>query len=121
MPLRAGRADMHLARVTGTIWATRKHEEAEGATLQLIQPLDDDLNPLGRAVVAADTVGAGPGELVFYTTAYEAVIPFDTRRGGKGLGTLVPLDAAIVGIVERWERGAAYKAKAKAKPPGVKT
>src|SRR5438105_4686821 len=100
---------MHLARVTGTLWATRKYETCENAALQLIQPLDDDLKALGRPLVAADTVGAGPGELVFYTTAYEAVIPFVTRRGGAGLGTLVPLDASIVGTVERWERGRAYR------------
>jgi ethanolamine utilization protein EutN len=100
---------MHLARVTGTLWATRKYDTSEGATLQLIQPLDDEQKPLGRPLVAADTVGAGPGEVVFYTTAYEAVIPFVTRRGGRGLGTLTPLDAAIVGIVERVDRGPAYK------------
>jgi ethanolamine utilization protein EutN len=111
---------MNLARVTGTLWATRKYDEAEGATLQLIQPLNDDLEPLGRPIVAADTVGAGPGELVFYTTAYEAVIPFLTRKGGKGLGTLVPLDASIVGIVERWERGPGYRASAAATGTGTK-
>jgi ethanolamine utilization protein EutN len=95
---------VHLARVTGTLWATRKYDTCEGATLQLVQPLDDDLRPLGRPLVAADTVGAGPGELVFYVTAYEAVIPFVTRRGGAGLGTLTPIDASIVGIIEKWER-----------------
>jgi len=103
---------MHLARVTGTLWATRKYEDMDGAVLQLIQPLNDDLTPLGRPLVAADTVGAGPGELVLYITNYEAVIPFLTRRGGKGLGTLVPLDASIVALVERWERGAGYTTKA---------
>ena len=92
---------MNLARVIGTIWATRKYPEAEGATLQLVQPLTGEGAPLGRPIVACDTVGAGPGETVLYVTAYEAVIPFVTRRGGRGLGTLVPIDASIVGIVER--------------------
>ena len=110
---------MHLARVTGTLWATRKLEELDGAALQLIQPLKDDLSPLGQPIVAADTVGAGPGELVFYVTNYEAVIPFVTRGGGKGLGTLTPLDASIVGIIESWERGGAYTLKAGAKSGGT--
>ena len=92
---------MNLARVIGTIWATRKYETAEGATMQLIQPLTGEMTPLGRPIAATDTVGAGPGEVVLYVTAYEAVIPLVTRRGGRGLGTLTPTDASIVGIVER--------------------
>jgi ethanolamine utilization protein EutN len=110
---------MNVARVTGTLWATRKYEDMDAVAMQIIQPLTDALEPSGKPIVAADTVGAGPGELVFYTTAYEAVIPFVTRRGGKGLGTLVPLDAAIVGIVEQWERGPDYRA-ASAKAKGKK-
>jgi ethanolamine utilization protein EutN len=110
---------MHLARVTGTLWATRKIENSEGAVLQVVQPLDDDLTPLGKPIVAADTVGAGPGELVFYVTAYEAVIPFVTRRGGPGLGTLVPVDASIVGIVERWERSEGYRSKGGSRSEGL--
>lgn len=95
---------MHLARVAGTLWATTKYDTVDGAALQIVQPLDDDLKPSGRPLVAADTVGAGPGELVFYVTNYEAVIPLVTRPGGRGLGTLTPVDASIVGIVENWER-----------------
>jgi ethanolamine utilization protein EutN len=97
---------MNLARVIGSVWATRKVEHAESATLQLIQPLTAELKPFGDPVAACDTVGAGPGELVIFVTAYEAVIPFVTREGGPGLGTLVPLDAAIVGIVEQLHRSA---------------
>jgi ethanolamine utilization protein EutN len=104
---------MNLARVIGTLWATRKVETTEGATLQLIQPLTGELEPLGKPIVATDTVGAGPGETVLYVTAYEAVIPFVTRRGGRGLGTLTPTDASIVAIVERVD--------GPEKPPAPKT
>jgi ethanolamine utilization protein EutN len=100
---------MNLARVIGTVWATRKVEHADGATIQLIQPLTGEETPLGDPIAACDTVGAGPGELVIYVTNYEAVIPFVTHRGGPGLGTLVPVDAAIVGIVSEIERVAAYR------------
>ncbi len=92
---------MNLARVIGTIWATRKYETAGGATLQLIQPLTGEMRPFGKPIVATDTVGAGPGETVLYVSAYEAVIPLVTRKGGAGLGTLVPTDASIIGIIER--------------------
>lgn len=92
---------MNLARVLGTVWASRKVEDADGAAIQWIQPLGADLEAIGRPIAACDTVGAGPGETVLFVTAYEAVIPFLTRKGGKGLGTLVPWDASIVAIVER--------------------
>ena len=42
---------------------------------------------------AVDTVGAGPGERVFYVTAREAAIALPDRADS-------PVDAAIVGIVE---------------------
>jgi microcompartment protein CcmK/EutM len=37
-------------------------------------------------------VGAGPGEVIFYVTASEAVIPLDVE--------MAPVDASIVGIVD---------------------
>ena len=83
---------MHLAKVIGTIWATRKIETLEGAKLQIIQPLAMDEMPKGNPIVAVDTIGAGPGEIVYYVTAREAVIPY--RR------EMTPIDASIVGIVD---------------------
>lgn len=83
---------MNVARVIGAIWATRKHPDLEGAKVLVIQPLSCDLDPIGRPIAAVDTVGAGEGELVFYVTAYEAVIPF--------FRPAVPIDASIVGIVD---------------------
>ncbi|GIW71841.1 MAG: hypothetical protein KatS3mg102_1383 [Planctomycetota bacterium] len=100
---------MKLARVIGTIWASRRAPNLDAPTLQLVQPLTGELQPDGEPFAAADTVGAGPGELVLYVTAYEAVIPYVTRPGGPGLGTLVPVDAALVGIVEQHERIASWR------------
>ncbi len=84
---------MNLARVIGTIWATRKDENLEGAKMQIIQPLDHKQNKIDQPLVAVDTVGAGQGEIVYYVTAREATIPYPTR--------IAPIDAAIVGIVDR--------------------
>ena len=70
---------MNLAKVIGTIWATVKDENLVGAKMQIIQPLDHNEKKVGDAMVAVDTIGAGPGEIVYYTTAREATIPYPTR------------------------------------------
>jgi len=87
---------MNLGRVVGNVWAARKLEGFEGAKLMIVQPVDDGLRPKGTPLVAVDTVGAGPGEVVFYVTAREAVIAFK-----RDLDHLTPCDAAITGIVEQ--------------------
>ena len=81
-----------MARVIGRLWATSKYPDLESATFQILEPLTCEQQSAGRPFIAVDTVGAGPGELVFYVTAYEAVIPFHKD--------LVPIDASIVGIVD---------------------
>jgi ethanolamine utilization protein EutN len=83
---------MYLAKVIGTIWATRKYEAVTGYKMQFIQPIDSSLNKRGEPIIALDTVGAGPGEIVFFVTASEAVIPLDVD--------MAPVDASIVGIVD---------------------
>ncbi len=84
---------MNLAKVIGTVWATVKDENLVGAKMQIIQPLNHDEKKVGDPMVAVDTIGAGPGEIVYYTTAREATIPYPTR--------IAPIDASIVGIVDR--------------------
>lgn len=83
---------MYLAKVIGTIWATRKYESVVGYKMQFIQPIDSSLNKRGEPIIALDTIGAGPGEIVFFVTASEAVIPLDVD--------MAPVDASIVGIVD---------------------
>ena len=85
---------MILARVTGMVVATRKDAGLLGATLLVIQPLRTDGTPVGKPVVAVDSVGAGVGEHVFYVRGREATVPFLPRE--------VPTDAAVVGIVDHW-------------------
>ena len=83
---------MELGKVIGTIWATRKYESVKGYKMQFVQPLNAELEELGDPIVALDTVGAGPGEIIYYITASEAVIPLDVD--------MAPVDASIVGIVD---------------------
>lgn len=77
----------------GTVWATRKDENLHGFKMQFIQPIDAQRKKVGSPIVAVDTVGAGEGETVFYITASEAVIPLPVD--------MAPVDASIVGIVDR--------------------
>ena len=87
---------MFLARVIGTVVASRKDPGLSGTTLLVIQPLLPDRTPTGRPLVAVDSVGAGTGEDVFYVRGREAAVPFLPRE--------VPTDAAITGIVDSWYR-----------------
>ncbi len=86
---------MNLAKVIGTIWATRKNEQLEGLKMLLIQPVSEHEKKVGNPMAAVDTVGAGVGELVYFVTAYEAVIPLKNKPALA--------DASIVGIVDRIE------------------
>ena len=83
---------MQLARVIGNVVSTVKNEELVGRKLLVIQSIDEDLNPIGKPLVAVDSVGAGTGELVFWCRGKEASFPFE---GGS-----VPTDCTIVGIVD---------------------
>jgi len=83
-----------LARVVGTVVATRKDDQLQGCKLLVIQPIDRQRRPAGKPLVALDSVGAGAAEEVFYVKGREASFPF--------LPTEVPSDATIVGIVDDW-------------------
>jgi microcompartment protein CcmK/EutM len=83
---------MQLAKVIGDVVSTRKDENLTGRTLLVLQPIGADGGPVGRTLVAVDSVGAGVGETVFFVRGKEASFPFHP--------TEVPVDAGIVGIVD---------------------
>jgi ethanolamine utilization protein EutN len=83
---------VYLGRVIGTVVASRKYEGLEGKRLLVIQPLDHHQKPNGPSEVAVDTTQAGPGELVLLVGSREAALACDPA--------FVPVDAAIVGIVD---------------------
>ena len=88
---------MQLARVIGDVVATSKDDSLSGLKLLVVQPLTPDRQPLGRPLVAADAVGAGVGEIVFFVRGKEASFPFSPVEP--------PVDAGIVGIVDHWDLG----------------
>ena len=86
---------MQLGRVIGDVVATRKDERLHSIKLLIVQPLAPDGSPAGRPLVAADAVGAGVGEEVFFVRGKEASFPFYPAEP--------PVDAGIVGIVDHWD------------------
>ena len=88
---------MNLAKVIGTVVMTRKDDNLANTTLLLVQPLTPERRPSGRPVVAVDAVGAGVGDEVFFVRGKEASFPFFPEEP--------PVDAGIVGIVDRWDLG----------------
>lgn len=87
---------MQLGRVTGTVVATTKYPGLEGVKFLIVQPLDASGRDQGRPVVAADGVAmAGPGEIVYVVGSREAAQALPE--------TFVPVDHAIVGIVDAVE------------------
>lgn len=84
---------MFLGRVLGTCVATLKARGLEGVPLLVVQPLDPNGAPQGDALVMADSVGAGPGEVVYWVSSREAALALEE--------TFVPVDAAIVGLVDQ--------------------
>jgi len=85
---------MQFATVIGTLIASHKYTGLDGVKLLIVQLLDRERRPSGTPVVAADaTAQAGPGELVFIIASREAALALPE--------TFVPVDHAIVGIVDQ--------------------
>jgi len=83
---------MYLGIVTGTVVAERKASGLEGKKILLVQPVDERGKALGDIQAAIDTVQAGVGDLVYLVGSREAALACDPW--------FVPVDAAIVGIVD---------------------
>src|SRR5437667_4624019 len=89
---------MFLARVEGTVVATKKDPSMNGRKLLLLRPqLVDEKDPTkfrpgANTVVAVDGLGAGLGEMVMFTQGSSA-------RLAPGMKD-APVDAVIIGIVD---------------------
>ncbi len=83
---------MRLGRVIGRVWATAKIEQLDGRKLLLIQPLDAEGRDTGNTLIAADAVGAGAGETIYWCRGREAALAFLPDEVGS--------DATVVGIVD---------------------
>ena len=89
---------MFLARVEGSVVATKKDEALSGRKLLLVRPqLVDENNPAQfrpgkNTIIAVDSVGAGEGELIMFTQGSSARLAPNMKSA--------PVDAVVVGIVD---------------------
>jgi microcompartment protein CcmK/EutM len=83
---------MILARVVGTVVATRKDPRLEGKKLLILKPVSPDGKDENGYVVSVDTVGSGIGERVISVAGSSA-------RMAEGCKD-IPVDNAIIGIVD---------------------
>jgi microcompartment protein CcmK/EutM len=84
-----------LAKVLGTLVATRKEPRLDGLTLLVLGQCGPDGETTGASVIAADAVGAGVGEYVLYASGSSARQTIATD--GK------PVDAVVMAIVDSWD------------------
>ena len=105
---------MVLGRVAGTVWSTVKWPEAKGLKLLLVRPyrvgdvapgapppaVGEPSEPTDDLVVCADMLDAGPGDDVVVAFGHAARVALSDKLppGGK---PNVPIDAAVVAIVDR--------------------
>ena len=83
---------MILAKIVGTVVATRKDERLVSNKLLIARPVDPRGKPEGSYLVAVDTVEAGFGETVL-------IVSGSSARMASGMKDC-PVDAAVVGIVD---------------------
>jgi ethanolamine utilization protein EutN len=101
---------MILARVVGTVVATRKDDRLVSSKLLVARPMDPHGKAEGSYLVAIDTVDAGYGETVL-------IVSGSSARMAAGLKDC-PVDAAIVGIVDTIDVKDTREEPAGAKPRG---
>jgi microcompartment protein CcmK/EutM len=83
---------MLLAKIVGTVVATRKDPRLVSSKLLIARPMDPRGKAEGHYLVAVDTVDAGVGETVL-------IVSGSSARMAAGLKDC-PVDAAVVGIVD---------------------
>jgi ethanolamine utilization protein EutN len=83
---------MILAKVVGTVVATRKDERLVASKLLVARPLDVSGKVDGNYVVAVDTVDAGVGDTVL-------IVSGSSARMADGFKD-TPIDAAIIGVID---------------------
>jgi microcompartment protein CcmK/EutM len=81
-----------LARIVGTVVATRKDPRLVSNKLLVVRPVDPRGKAEGSYLVAVDTVDAGVGETVL-------VVSGSSARMASGMKDC-PVDAVIVGIID---------------------
>ena len=83
---------MDFGRVIGRVVCTIKDPKLENLPLLIVEGCHHDGTPAGTRFIAADAIGVGVGEFVWYETSGEAPLAWDRKP---------PVDASIIGIVDK--------------------
>lgn len=84
---------MFLARIDGTLTASRKDHRLDGVRFLIAQRLERDGTVFGEPIVVLDKLGAGRGSVVLVSS--------DGTIARDWLGKGVPARLVVVGIVDR--------------------
>lgn len=86
---------MYRGKVIGNVVATIKDPHLTGMKFLVVQLIDDDGNPIGDPIVAADAIRvSGEGDEVYLAMKREAAIAFPPP--------FPPIDAAITGFIDEY-------------------
>jgi ethanolamine utilization protein EutN len=86
---------MFVAKVIGSVWATKKRPELEGLKFLVVKPLHLNTEPGSDVVIVADRIGAGVGENVICSYGKAGRIAVDNEK--------MPIEAAVIAIVDKFE------------------
>ena len=95
---------MVLAKVVGTVVATRKELSLEGLKLLLVRVIDEEGKETGTTIVAADAVGAGPGEVVLIASGSSARQTAMTDKRPVDAVVMAIVDSVAVGDLEKYRK-----------------
>jgi microcompartment protein CcmK/EutM len=87
---------MELGKVVGQVVSTVRDSGLPNLTLLLVDIVDKDGNVVFGSQVAADTIGAGEGELVLLVRGSSARVIMEAAT---------PVDLSIVGIIDQVTSG----------------
>jgi ethanolamine utilization protein EutN len=90
---------MNLARVRGTVVATRRSDKVEGANWLLVEECDQQGAGRGEYLVALDMVGADRGQVVLLTQGSSC--RWTSRTDDR------PMDTLVVAIVDEIDQAGA--------------
>lgn len=94
---------MILARVEGSVVATKKNTKMTGSKFLVVRPLVIDspsataFRPGQTTLVATDSLGAGDGDVVLVVQGSSARLAMDNKD--------TPVDAVVIGIVDTVDCG----------------
>ena len=87
---------MLLCKVVGTIVATQKNQTLKDKTILTVQPVDLEGKPIGRDLMAIDSVNAGLGDTVLVVQEGQAAVQILKTKEA-------PVHSVVVAVVDGFD------------------